>query len=98
MKTISLTELNQNVSRVTRELVESGEPVQVTNRGIVILRMIPESSRSKSRLEELYELGMASPPRTAAVPMSHRPPMTLSRPIDEILAEVTADTDVEFTG
>lgn len=97
MKTISLTELNQNVSKVTRELVESGEAVQVTNRGTVILRMVPESTRPRPRLEELYELGMATPPRRTPTPMSGRPPVTLSRPIDEILDDVNADADIEFT-
>lgn len=96
MKTISLTELNQNVSRVTRELVESGEPVQVTNRGTVILRMVPESNRPKSRLDELYELGMATPPRKPAVSMSARAPVTLTRPIDDIVADINADVDVEY--
>jgi antitoxin (DNA-binding transcriptional repressor) of toxin-antitoxin stability system len=97
MKSITLTELNHNVSRVTREVVESGEPVQVTNRGTAILRLVPESTRPKSRLEELYELGMATPPRKPVVAMSGRPPVVLSRPVEQILDDVNGDADVEFT-
>ena len=68
-----------------------------TNRGTAILRLVPESTRPKSRLEELYELGMATPPRKPVVAMSGRPPVVLSRPVEQILDDVNGDADVEFT-
>jgi prevent-host-death family protein len=42
MKTITMTELNQRTSAITREVTESGETVLVTNHGKPVLRLVPE--------------------------------------------------------
>ncbi|MFT4298281.1 MAG: type II toxin-antitoxin system Phd/YefM family antitoxin [Aeromicrobium sp.] len=94
MRTVTLTQLNQRTSAITREIVESGEPVQVTNRGKVVLRMIPEVPPAQDRLAELIALGLARPAVAPGQWQPRRKPATLSRPIDEILDEVRADHEV----
>lgn len=88
-----MTEFNQRVSAVTREVIERGEPIVVTNRGKPVLRLVPEVS-TRSRIEELIEAGLATPPKRPHQRWSGRPAIALSRPIDEILEEVRADTEL----
>jgi prevent-host-death family protein len=94
MKTITMTEFNQRVSAVTREVIETGEAIVVTNRGRPVLRLVPEGVGARSRLEELIEAGLATPPRRRPTRWAGRQKVELSRPIDELLQEVRADTDV----
>ncbi|MFT4050918.1 MAG: type II toxin-antitoxin system prevent-host-death family antitoxin [Microbacterium sp.] len=94
MRTITMTELNQRVSAVTREVIEKGEPVRVTNRGRVVLRLVPEPARDGSPLDALIAAGVASPPTRPARRRGAQPPVPLSRGLDEILREVSGDIEI----
>lgn len=87
MKTITMTELNQRVSAITREVVEGGEPISVTNRGKVVLRLVPERVDPTDPLGMLVAAGRATPPRSSRTPAVRRIPVPLSRPLDELLSE-----------
>lgn len=89
-----MTEFNQRVSAVTREVVESGEPVRVTNRGRAVLRLVPEPTAPADPLETLIAAGQASAPRRTPRPLSGRKPVELSRDLDELIAEVSGDADI----
>lgn len=60
-----MTELNQRISAITREIAETGEPVRVTNRGRVVLRLVPETGESLSPIESVISAGLATPPARA---------------------------------
>lgn len=100
MKNITMTELNQRVSAITREVVERGEPVVVTNRGRPVLRLVPENVAPSDPLAALVAEGKARPPRIDPSSTSsgslnfRRPRVELSKPLDEILAEERADEQV----
>lgn len=89
-----MTELNQQVSAVTREVVETGEPVRVTNRGRVVLRLVPEPHGEQGPLGALVSSGLATPPRREHRRGTHRVPVSLSRPIDDLLDEVNRDAEI----
>lgn len=93
MKTITMTELNQRISAVTRDVIENGESFQVTNRGRAVLRLVPEVQNSDNPIESLLNAGLATPPKRGHRRLTaHRVP--LSRSIDELLDEVNSDTDL----
>lgn len=94
MKTISMTEFNQRVSAVTREVVETGEPLRVTNRGRAVLRLVPEPVIADDPLAALIAEGLASPPRRKHRPARDRAPIELSHDLDELLAEVDGDVEI----
>jgi antitoxin (DNA-binding transcriptional repressor) of toxin-antitoxin stability system len=95
MRTITMTELNQRISAVTREVIESGEPVQVTNRGRAVLRLVPEPTAvavtAQERLQQLIDAGLATPARQPHQPLPRKEPVRLSRSIEELLEEDRAD-------
>ncbi|MFT4217469.1 MAG: type II toxin-antitoxin system Phd/YefM family antitoxin [Micropruina sp.] len=91
MRTITMTELNQRVSAVTREVVETGEAICVTNRGKVVLRLVPEPVGSSDPLAALVSAGRATPPRAGGSRLTRREPIPLSRPLDELLADERDD-------
>lgn len=86
-----MTELNQRVSAITREVVDSGEPICVTNRGRVVLRLVPEPTGSDDVLAALVAAGLASPSRAGRPHLTRREPVALSRTIDELLADERND-------
>ncbi len=70
MRTVTMTEFNQRVSAITREVTETGEPVQITNRGTVVLHIapgpapvdeMPKARNGRERLEQLRAMGMIVP-------------------------------------
>ncbi len=81
-----MTELNQRISAITREIAETGEPVRVTNRGKVVLRLIPEPVDGASPIEALIAAGLATAP-TRERPRS-RPRVELSDDADSVLSEL----------
>ncbi len=91
-----MTELNQRVSTITREVIETGEPVQVTKHGDVVLRIVPELRDAMDPLERLIAAGKAMPPRSRGegVKWSDLPPVVLSRPLDELVEEERRDADI----
>lgn len=93
MKTITMTELNQRISAVTRDVIENGESFQVTNRGRPVLRLVPEVQNSDNPIESLLNAGLATPPKRRHRPLTARR-VSLSRTIDELLDEVNSDTDL----
>ncbi|MGB4779175.1 type II toxin-antitoxin system Phd/YefM family antitoxin [Microbacterium sp.] len=93
MRTITMTELNQRVSAVTREVIESGETVRVTNRGRVVLRLVPEPGPTGSPLEALIASGAAVPPTRPHRRRGGQPAVPLSDDLDAIIAEVSGDGD-----
>lgn len=82
-----MTELNQRISAITREIAETGEPVRVTNRGRVVLRLIPEPAGDGSPIESIIAAGLASAPSRERHE-GPRPRVELSAPIDEVLSEL----------
>ncbi|WP_336662659.1 type II toxin-antitoxin system Phd/YefM family antitoxin [Leucobacter sp. USHLN154] len=92
MKSITMTEFNQRVSSVARNAIERGETVRVTNRGRVVLRLVPEPVSSGDPIDELVAAGLASAPRRGHRPIGHRSPVRLSRDLDELIAEVSDDS------
>ncbi|MFT4202059.1 type II toxin-antitoxin system Phd/YefM family antitoxin [Gordonia sp. (in: high G+C Gram-positive bacteria)] len=93
MKTITMTEFNQRVSAVTREVIERGEAVRVTNRGRVVLRVVPEPVGAASGVEALIEAGLANRPKRPHARWAGRPSVVLSRSVEELLDEVRGDTE-----
>ena len=91
MGTISMTEFNQQVSAVTRRVIESGETIKVTNRGRVVLRLVPEPSVSDDPLEALVAIGMATAPTMPHRRLSGRRPVRLSADLGQLLEETRAD-------
>lgn len=94
MGTVTMTEFNQQVSAVTRRVTELGETIRVTNRGRVVLRLIPEPQTTGSVLDALVTTGLAAAPSQQHRSIGQRQPVRLSRDLGEILDEVNAD--VEF--
>ncbi|MEC4016765.1 type II toxin-antitoxin system Phd/YefM family antitoxin [Streptomyces sp. H27-D2] len=66
METIGLRELNQNPSRAVA-LVRSGVPILVTDRGVPVLRMVPETE-TPDPLRRMLESGDATPPAEQGMP------------------------------
>jgi prevent-host-death family protein len=93
MQTITMTELNQRVSEVTRQVTQSGESVRVTNRGRAVLRIVPEPAVSEDPLASLISQGLASPPSRPRSRYGGRSPVKLSRDLDELIAEARADVE-----
>ncbi|MDN6659778.1 MAG: type II toxin-antitoxin system Phd/YefM family antitoxin [Acidipropionibacterium jensenii] len=93
MKNITMTELNQHISSITRDVIERGEPVVVTKRGRPVLRLVPEVPAAADPLAALIATGKASPPTSMSSKTVRRAPVTLSRPLDELLDEERADAE-----
>lgn len=93
MKNVTMTELNQHISSITREVIERGEPVVVTKRGQPVLRLVPEVPAADDPLAALVAAGKVSPPTSKSVDTVRRAPVTLSRPLDELLDEERADAE-----
>ncbi|MGO1399140.1 MAG: type II toxin-antitoxin system Phd/YefM family antitoxin [Brevibacterium yomogidense] len=91
MKTITMTEFNQRVSAVAREAIEQGEVVRITNRGRVVLRLVPEPDSADSPIEALFAAGLAAPPRREHPRIEHRAPVSVSRSVDELIEETNSD-------
>ncbi|MCB0887214.1 MAG: hypothetical protein KDB41_10620 [Propionibacteriaceae bacterium] len=89
-----MTEFNQRVSAVSRLVIESGETMKVTNRGRVVLRLVPEPPASDNPLDALVSVGQATAPTRPHSPRAGRPPVRLSDDIDALLDDVRADADV----
>lgn len=94
MKTITMTELNQRISAVTRAVIEDGESFRVTNRGRAVLRLVPEVQGSDNAVEALVNAGLATPPRRPHRRLSGRAAVALSGDLDDILDEVNSDIDL----
>ncbi|MDN6660235.1 type II toxin-antitoxin system Phd/YefM family antitoxin [Corynebacterium variabile] len=93
MKNITMTELNQHISSITREVIERGEPVVVTKRGQPVLRLVPEVPAADDPLAALVAAGKATPPSSMSAMPVGRVPITLSRTLDELLSEERADAE-----
>jgi prevent-host-death family protein len=94
MKTISMSELNQRISAVTREVIETGQPVRVTNRGRAVLRLVPEPTTSDNPLQALVDAGLATAPRRQPRVIEKRRQRRLSRRVDEIIDDIRSDRDI----
>jgi prevent-host-death family protein len=91
MKTVTMTELNQRTSAITREVTEGGETVRVTNHGKTVLRLVPEKPASDDPLQRLIDAGLATPARDPGAFDPAGEPVPTSRPLDELLEETRAD-------
>jgi prevent-host-death family protein len=74
MKRVTLTELNQHTSAITREVIERGEPIAVTMRGRPVLRLVPEAAATDDPVAALVAAGKASPPRVKSTDTVRRAP------------------------
>jgi prevent-host-death family protein len=45
VRSVGVRELKEHASRILREIQDRGETVQITNRGKVVARLVPESTR-----------------------------------------------------
>ena len=66
METIGLRELNQNPSKAVAR-VRAGIPLLVTDRGVPVLRMVPEVGQLTA-LQRAVLAGEAQPPADADMP------------------------------
>lgn len=89
-----MSELNQRISAVTREVMETGEPIRVTNRGRAVLRLVPEPTTAGDPLQALVDAGLATPPQHPPRTIGQREPTRLSRSVDELIGEVRSDRDL----
>ena len=89
-----MTEFNQQVSAIAREVMENGEPVQVTTRGRAVLRLVPEPPESGDVLDRLTHAGLASAPTQVPMRIRHGKPVTLSAELDDLLSEVNRDANL----
>ena len=94
MNVVSMTEFNQHVSAITRRVVEQGETIQVTNRGRVVLRLVPEPAATDDALQSAIAGGLADAPTRQHRTIGTRRPVPLSRNLDDVLAEVNADVEL----
>lgn len=94
MKTVTMTELNQQVSSITRLVVDRGVPVQVTKHGRPVMTLVPEVPESAGPVEALIAAGLASPPTRRRRSWRGVERVRLSRPLDDLLDETRADADV----
>ena len=63
-----MTEFNQRVSAVSRLVIESGETMKVTNRGRVVLRLVPDpQTKLREGQEILFAGGWDVPDRMSLV-------------------------------
>lgn len=69
VETIGLRELNQNPSKAVAR-VRSGVPILVTDRGVPVLRMVPEAL-PPDPLRRMLESGDATPPAERDMPELH---------------------------
>lgn len=82
-----MTELNQRISAITREIAETGEPVRVTNRGRVVLRLVPETGDALSPIESMIAAGLATSPSRARQDLGGAP-IPLSTDIETALEDL----------
>jgi prevent-host-death family protein len=66
METIGLRELNQNPSKAVAR-VRAGVPIVVTDRGVPVLRMVPETE-PPAPLRRMLESGDVTPPAEQGMP------------------------------
>ena len=88
-----MTELNQQVSAVTRQVVENGESIQVTNRGSVVMWLVPATRGDQGPVAGLVAAGLATAAQQPHRPIGARAPVALSGDLDGLLAEVNRDAD-----
>ena len=86
-----MTEFNQKVSAITREVVERGEAISVTNRGRVVLRLVPELTGASDPVASLIAAGRATPPRSEQLQPLPEVPIPTSRPLEDLLADERDD-------
>ncbi len=88
-----MTEFNQRVSAIARRVIEQGETIRVTNRGRVVLRIVPEPPYEDS-LAGLVDSGQAVAPSGPHRKRAGRAPVRLSRDLDALLDETRADAEL----
>lgn len=94
MGTISMTDFNRQVSAITRRVVEGGETIRVTNRGKVVLRLVPEAPHSENSLDMLTAANLASAPTKPLLRVSTDKKVELSADLDDLLDELNADIEI----
>lgn len=79
MASIGIRNLKNQLSRYVRR-VAAGERVQVTDRGRVVAELVPPSggpSGTRSRYEELVEVGLVRPALERGDPLADMPALAL---------------------
>ena len=87
-----MTEFNQRVSAITRKVVETRVPVQITRHGQPVLRLFTESTEQSDPVTSLLAAGLASPPTEPRRAWKGTPRIPLSGDLDELLDELRADS------
>lgn len=90
MKRIGIRELRQNASEYVR-LAESGETIEVTDRGRPVARLAP-LAKGESLLDRLIAEGKATPAKGDLLALGPPPaPTPGARPLSEVLDELRED-------
>jgi prevent-host-death family protein len=91
MHQIGIRELRANLGSIVRR-VQGGEPVEVTEHGHAVARLVP--LRHRGRYEQLVAEGRVTPPEGSLADLLDRVPRPLQpgeRPLSEILEELRDD-------
>ncbi len=74
MRSVSVRELKEHASRILREVEEGGEIIEVTNRGRVVARLVPERRRLTAAEKATVARVWADMDELAAEVGAHWPP------------------------
>lgn len=89
MRTIGITELNQQTSRVMRE-VQAGERIAVTMHGRVVAELVP-ATPGATWLEQKKAEGRIQPPTDREAELPDLVPLRSGRSLDELIEEAKGE-------
>ncbi|MBO0841736.1 MAG: type II toxin-antitoxin system Phd/YefM family antitoxin [Nocardioides sp.] len=89
MRTIGITELNQQTSRVLRE-VQAGERIDVTMHGRVVARLVPATPEA-TWLEQKKAEGRIQPPTGPDADLPDVVPLRSGLSLDELIEDSRAE-------
>ncbi len=90
MTSVSITDLEANLSRYIREVRDGGE-IEVLDRGSLVARITPPEKVQKDALDALVREGVLTQGRGCARKVLERPPMKLPFSLLETLLEERGD-------
>lgn len=90
MRAISITELNQQTSRVIRE-VQAGAQVEISMHGRVVARIVPAAEPTTTWLERKKAEGRITPPSDPTMPLPAPASLRSGLSLDELIDESKGD-------
>ncbi len=88
MTQVGITELRRNAIVLIRRVIR-GETIEVTKSGRPVARIVP--IRARSSLDQMIAEGRASAARGDLLDLKPLPPVSGTRPLSEVLADLRAD-------